>query len=326
MKPVENDPLFLNRRQFLQSIGVACAVAGPTAAMAAEVTPASSAKLPQRALGKTGVQVSALALGGVIGMQLPPSANHDPMAIAETALNLGVTYFDTAPAYNDGQSEKNYGNVLARRRKEVFLATKTGDRTYDGTLRSIEQSLKHLQTDHVDLIQIHGISPTEDLDAWEKPTGVLTALRKLRDQRVTRFIGVTGHDNATRLREAIERYDFDTLLTTLNPVARRKAFREELLPVANRKQMGVIAMKVMGGGNGCLVTGNPLKKVLQRYHDETAHQVGPASLIGYTLSLPVSVAVIGVASVAQLKENVRMVREATPMTLAERRELETAMG
>ncbi len=294
--------------------------------MAAEVTPASSAKLPQRALGKTGVQVSALALGGVIGMQLPPSANHDPMAIAETALNLGVTYFDTAPAYNDGQSEKNYGNVLARRRKEVFLATKTGDRTYDGTLRSIEQSLKHLQTDHVDLIQIHGISPTEDLDAWEKPTGVLTALRKLRDQRVTRFIGVTGHDNATRLREAIERYDFDTLLTTLNPVARRKAFREELLPVANRKQMGVIAMKVMGGGNGCLVTGNPLKKVLQRYHDETAHQVGPASLIGYTLSLPVSVAVIGVASVAQLKENVRMVREATPMTLAERRELETAMG
>ena len=270
--------------------------------------------------------VSALALGGVIGMQLPPSAEHDPVAIAETALNLGVTYFDTAPAYNNGLSETNYVHVLARRRKEVFLATKTGDRTHDGTMRSIEQSLKRLQTDRVDLIQIHGISPTEDLDAWEKPTGVLTALRKLRDQKVTRFIGLTGHDSATRLRESIERYEIDTLLTTLNPVSRRKPFRDELLPVANRKQMGVIAMKVMGGGNGCLVTGNPLKKVLRPYHDETAQQVVPASLIRYTLSLPVSAAVIGVASVEQLRANVRMVREATPMTVAERRELETAMG
>ena len=154
----------MNRREFLKSVAAVCAVAGPSAAPAAEVAsdPEASvgAKLPQRPLGKTGVQVSALALGGVIGMQLPPSAGHDPVAIAETALNLGVTYFDTAPSYNNGQSETNYGHVLARRRKEVFLTTKTGDRTHDGTLRSIEQSLKRLQTDHVDLIQIHGISPT----------------------------------------------------------------------------------------------------------------------------------------------------------------------
>ncbi|HWH71495.1 MAG TPA: aldo/keto reductase, partial [Candidatus Sulfotelmatobacter sp.] len=257
---------------------------------------------------------------------LPPSADHDPAAIAETALNLGVTYFDTAPSYNNGQSETNYGQVLVRRRKELFLATKTDDRTHDGTLRSIERSLKRLQTDHVDLIQIHGISPTEDLDAWEKPAGVLTALRKLRDQKVTRFIGLTGHDSAARLKEAVERYEFDTLLTTLNPVSRRQPFREDLLPVANQKRMGVIAMKVMGGGNGCLVTGNPLKKVLRPYHDETAHQVNPASLIRYTLSLPISVAVIGVASIEQLKANISAVCAATPMTVAERHELENAMG
>jgi uncharacterized protein len=321
---------WLSRREFLKSFTAACAVTGPAAALAADGALSSiakaGAKLPQRPLGKTGVQVSALALGGVIGMQLPPSADHDPTSIAETALDLGVTYFDTAPSYNNGQSETNYGRVLARRRKEVFLATKTGDRTHDGTLRSIEASLKRLQTDRVDLIQIHGISPTEDLDAWDKPAGVLTALRKLRDQKVTRFIGLTGHDIASKLREAIERFEFDTLLTTLNPVSRRLPFRDELLPVANRKQMGVVAMKVMGGGNGCLVTGNPLQKVLRPYHDQTAHQVKPASLIRYTLSLPVSVAVIGVASVEQLKANVRMVREATPMTVAERCELETAMG
>ncbi len=283
-------------------------------------------KLPRRLLGKTGVEVSALALGGVIGMQLPPSADHDPAALAETALDLGITYFDTAPGYNNGQSETNYGQVLARRRREVFLATKTGERTHDGTLRSIEQSLKRLRTDRVDLIQIHGIAANEDLDAWEKPDGVLTALRKLRDQKVTRFIGLTGHESASKLRQAIERYEFDTILTTLNPVSRRETYREDLLPLANRKQMGVIAMKVMGGGNGCLVTGNPLKQVLRPYHDETSHQVSATSLVRYTLSLPISVAVIGVASVDQVRANVRTVREATPMTLAERRDLEQAMG
>jgi hypothetical protein len=319
----------MNRREFLKSVTAVCAVGSQSPALVAAERSSSvqtRLKLPRRLLGKTGVEVSALALGGVIGMQLPPSADHDPVALAETALDLGITYFDTAPAYNNGQSETNYGQVLARRRQEVFLATKTGDRTHDGTLRSIEASLKRLRTDRVDLIQIHGISATEDLDAWEKPAGVLTALRKLRDQKVTRFIGLTGHESASRLRQAIERYEFDTILTTLNPVSRRQAYREDLLPVANRKQMGVIAMKVMGGGNGCLVAGNPLKKVLQPYHDQTAHQVNAASLIRYTLSLPISVAVIGVASVEQLKANLRSVREAMPMTLAERRDLEQAMG
>lgn len=319
----------MNRRNFLKSVTAVCAVSSQAPVLIGANAPSSISvrfKLPRRLLGKTDVEVSALALGGVIGMQLPPSAEHDPAALAEAALDLGITYFDTAPAYNNGQSETNYGQVLARRRKEVFLATKTGDRTCDGTLRSIEASLKRLRTDRVDLIQIHGISPTEDLDAWEKSTGVLTALRKLRDQKVTRFIGVTGHDSAVKLREAIERYDFDTLLTTLNPVSRRQTFREDLLPVANRKQMGVIAMKVMGGGNGCLVTGNPLKKVLRPYHDETAHQAQAASLIRYTLGLPISVAAIGVASIEQLKANIRIVRESTPMAFAERRELETLMG
>ncbi len=328
MKP--SPSAYWSRREFLKSCAAACTLAGPTAALSAPEALSSAAaageKLPHRPLGKTGASVSALALGGVIGMQLPPAADHDPVAIAETALILGVTYFDTAPAYNNGQSETNYGHVLARRRREVFLATKTGDRTHDGTLRSIEQSLKRLQTDHVDLIQIHGISPTEDLDAWDKPTGVLTALRKLRDQKVTRFIGLTGHDSATRLREAIDRYDFDTLLTTLNPVSRRKPFRDDLLPVARRKQMAVMAMKVMGGGNGCFVLGNPLQTKLRPYHDDTPHQVAANRLISYVLSLPVSVAVIGVASVEQLTANVRAVREARPMTLVERGELETAMG
>jgi len=270
--------------------------------------------------------VSILALGGVIGMQLPPSKDHDPAAIAETALDLGITYFDTAPSYNNGQSETNYGQILARRRKEVFLACKTGDRTYDGTMRSVEQSLKRLRTDHLDLLQVHGVSSEEDLPAWGRPGGVYTALQKLCEQKVTRFIGVTGHDNAQILHRAIEMYEFDTLLTTLNPVSRRRPFREGLLPAANEKQMGVIAMKVMGGGNGCLVIGNPYKKVLQAYHDETSHQVQARSLIRYTLGLPISVMVVGVSNIEQLKANVRIVKQIKPMNVVERGELEKVMG
>lgn len=319
----------MNRREFIKSLPAIYVAGQQPVALCADAlnTPTQRGPLlPQRALGKTGVRVSALALGGVIGMQRPPSSDHDPSALAEAALDLGITYFDTAPGYNNGQSETNYGPVLARRRKEVFLATKTGDRTFDGTMRSIEQSLKRLKADNVDLLQIHGISANEDLDAWDKPTGVLTALRKLRDQKVTRFIGLTGHDSASKLRQAIERYEFDTLLTTLNPVSRRQPFRDDLLPLANKKQLGVIAMKVMGGGNGCLVTGNPMQKVLQPYHDQTANQVVASSLVRYTLSLPISVVVIGVANVEQLRANIRVVREAPPMTAVERKELETALG
>ncbi|HWX19220.1 MAG TPA: aldo/keto reductase [Candidatus Binatia bacterium] len=319
----------MNRREFIKSLAVTCALgtqAPRLGAAEAIATKTDSSKLPHRPLGKTGALVSALALGGVIGMQLPPSAEHDPAALAETALDMGITYFDTAPSYNNGQSETNYGQVLARRRKGVFLATKTESRTYDGTMRGLEQSLKRLRTDHVDLIQIHGISANEDLAAWDKPDGVLAALRKLREQKVTRFIGLTGHDSAAKLRQAIEMYELDTLLTTLNPVTRRQPFREELLPVANQKQMGVIAMKVMGGGNGCLVTGNPLNKVLRPYHDQTSHQVAPPHLLRYTLGLPISVAVVGVATVEQLKGNVAIVKEMVPMTLAERKDLEQAMA
>jgi hypothetical protein len=320
----------MKRREFIQAAAVVATMGLKSRVMAApEQSNSASAgqrAIPRHSLGRTGVEVSILALGGVIGMQLPPSEKHDPAAIAETALDLGITYFDTAPSYNNGQSESNYGPVLARRRKEVFLACKTGDRSYDGTMRSVEQSLKRLRTDHIDLLQIHGVSARDDLPAWGKPDGVLPALQKLREQKVTRFIGVTGHDNADMLRRAIEMYEFDTLLTTLNPTSHRRPFREELLPVAGRKQMGVIAMKVMGGGNGCLVAGNPSKKLLQPYHDQTDHQVNAPSLIRYTLSLPISVAVIGVASIDQLKANIAVVKEAMPMTVVERQELEKVVG
>jgi uncharacterized protein len=319
----------MKRREFIKSVAALSVVlpgTGSAVQLASEPSPPRVSLLPQRLLGKTGVKVSALALGGVIGMQLPRSEHHDPAAVADAALDLGITYFDTAPSYNKGQSETNYGEVLVRRRQEVFLACKTGDRTYDGTMRSVEQSLKRLRTDHLDLLQVHGVSEKDDVPAWGTPSGVWTALEKLRDQKVIRFRGVTGHETASKLREAIQLYPFDTLLTTLNPVSRRRPYREQLLTLARKKEMGILAMKVMGGGNGCLVTGNPLKQVLLPYHDDTSHQVQSSTLLRYALGLPITAAVVGVASVVQLRENVQTVRDAQPMALAERQELETLLG
>ena len=120
-------------------------------------------------------------------------------------------------------------------------------------------------------------------------------------------------------------YEFDTLLTTLNPVNRRRPYREELLALANRKRMGVIAMKVMGGGNGCLAAGNPYRKVLRPYHDQTEHQVQHSDLIRYSLGLQVSAAVIGVANPSQLIANAA-VTHASPLDHAARRELEHLVG
>jgi aryl-alcohol dehydrogenase-like predicted oxidoreductase len=315
----------MRRRDFVKAIAALSATGLTSGTQGAERPshpPGENVPVPRRQLGQTGVEVSCLGLGGVIGMQLPPSQSHDPVALAEMALDLGVTYLDTAPSYNRGQSELNYGRALQQRRNEVFLATKTEERTYDGTMKGVEQSLARLRTDHVDLLQIHAVGPRDDPRSWASPRGVLTALQKLREQKVIRFFGVTGHDSAEALRQAIEMYEFDTPLTTLNPVDRRRPFREGLLAAASRKGMGIIAMKVMGGGNGCLVAGNPVRKVLRPYHDDTVHQVDAAALIRYTLGLPIAAALIGVASPAQLTANVHVVREAKFMSLVDRQKLE----
>jgi uncharacterized protein len=246
--------------------------------------------------------------------------------LAEAALDLGIKYFDTAPSYNNGQSESNYGQVVGRRRNEVFLSCKTDKRTYDGAMRSVEESLKRLRTDHFDLLQVHGTKKDEDLAVWGKPDGVLTALHKLRDQKVTRLIGVTGHEDAEVMRRAIEMYEFDTILTTFNPTERRRPFRESVLPVAVKKQMGIMAMKVMGGGVGSLAAGNPAKNAGTWYYDETPRQVDANMLIRYVLGLPITVTIVGMASIDQLKANIATVRDFQPLTAAERESLEKEMA
>lgn len=312
----------MDRRCFLKCAAAAGGLAWTLPLRAAE---GSAAALPTRPLGHTGVQVTVLALGGYTGMKEPRTDKFDPVELANAAIDQGIRYFDSAPAYGNGQSEQNYGEVLAHRRAEVFLAAKTGQRTYDGAMREFETSLKRLRTDHVDLLQIHGIRVGEDLNAWGKPDGVVRALERLRSEKSVRFIGVTGHESADLMCQAITIYDFDTVLTTYNPTIKRKPYRDRVLPLALGKRMGILAMKVFGGELGSLAAGNPLKNDGKPNHDDAPRQAAAAELIRYVLGLPIATAVVGIGSLEELRINVAAARQ-TPLSEREREALEARMN
>jgi len=316
----------MKRRDFLKSTA-GVVVSLPLASQTLLPDYPQSARLPRRLLGRTGVEVSALALGGAGGMSQERSADHDPVAIAERAIELGINYFDTAPGYGRGRSETYMGPVVKAHRDDIFLASKVHyPRGYDNAMSSIEGSLERLRTDHIDLLQIHMVREEEDVSGWDEKDGVYRALQELKEQKVIRFIGITGHYTTGPLIEAIKLYDFDTVLATLNPTSNRKDYREKLLPVALEKNMGIVAMKVFGGGNGGLATGNPKEQKMREYHDDTPNQVTASELVRYVLGLPISTATVGVDSIAQLEANVKIAVETEPLTVNERRELEVLLG
>jgi len=320
----------MDRRKFTQSIATitAAGVAGFSfvSEIAGNVPAPAKDKIPKRTLGKTGVKVSCLIIGGVSGMMAVPTREFDPSEMAEAALNAGINYFDTAVSYNNGQSEINFGKIAAVRRNEIFLSTKTTNRSYDGAMRELEASLKRLQTDHLDLWNVHGVSAEEDLTRWGKHDGCLSAFYKMRDEKVIRFIGVTGHSDADTMNRAIDMYPFDTILTTFNPVPRRKPFKDLVLPNAITKNMGTVCMKVMGGGGGGLALGNPIVTAGNKnwYWDETPYQAEARELIRYALGLPVSCAVVGVKNMKELEINIAAAKM-TPMSKEEQINLEKLM-
>jgi predicted aldo/keto reductase-like oxidoreductase len=237
------------------------------------------------------------------------------------AIDLGITYIDTAHAYGDGRSEERVGRVMATRRKEVTLATKLSARTADQARRQIELSLKRLRTDHLDVLHIHDLKSAEDLAAIEAHGGVLEALHEAREQKTTRAIGITCHANPAALRTALERHDFDCTQMALNAGLARMAdapggmkatpmgdasFERLALPVATRKHIGVIAMKVFGQEQ--LLGAAPVEK-----------------LLSYALSLPVSLASVGMPQLEHIERNVVLARAFTPMSTRQRRQLEESI-
>jgi aryl-alcohol dehydrogenase-like predicted oxidoreductase len=260
--------------------------------------------LPTRPLGKTGQAVTLFGLGGE-GVLRTQGRWQEAAAVIQRALDLGVNYFDTAPAY--AGSINYYGATLCERRREIFLASKTHDRTRDGSLRLLEESLRRLRTDHLDLWQLHDLRTAGDLRRVFGKSGALEALIQARAEGRVRFVGLTGHFDPAILSQALKLFPFDTVLMALNAAdIHRRAFLSSVLPQAQALGMGVIGMKVCAQGR----------------------LLGPGKLtmdeaLGYVLSLPgVSVAIVGCRTPQEVEDNVRIIREFTPFTGERMLELE----
>lgn len=263
-----------------------------------------SGSLPRRPLGGTGHVATLFGLGGE-GVLRTDGRAAEAVGVIERALDLGVNYFDTAPAY--ASSRDYYGAALGERRREIFLASKTHDRTRDGSLRLLDDSLRRLRTDYLDLWQLHDLRSRADLDRIFGPGGAIEALVRARDERRVRHLGITGHHDPAILLEALRRFEFDTLLVAVNPAdVHRLSFIQTVLPEAARRGLGVIAMKVCC--QGVLLSKGGLSM---------------DDCLGYALSLPgVCTAVVGCWTPEEVEDNARIVREFVPFDDARMRELE----
>jgi aryl-alcohol dehydrogenase-like predicted oxidoreductase len=301
----------MNRRQFLGAVAAGVLTSPALATV-------QSTHLPFRSLGRTGIQVPILGFGSGSRFLM---YQEDDKAIAalNRAIDLGITYIDTAHSYGDGKSEERVGRVMATRRKEVVLATKIAGRTADEGRRQIELSLKRLQTDRLDVLHIHALKDLKDLEAIEARGGVLEALHEARDQKITRAIGITCHADPSALQTALERHDFDCTQMALNaglasmtegmkivPVG-AASFERLALPVATRKHMGVIAMKVFG-------------------QEQLVGAASPEKLLAYALSLPVSLASVGMPQLELIERNAGHARSFTSMSPRERSRLVDSIG
>ena len=261
-------------------------------------TDKSSVKIPRRKLGKTGYKTGIFSLGGEAAVE-QSSRPEQAQKIVNRALDLGVNYIDTAPSYGRGGSETNIGAVMKERREEVFLATKTHDRTYSGTLRLFERSLERLNTDYIDLYQIHSIRTESDLKRIFSSTGTLKAMEKLKEEGTIKNIGITGHYSPEILLKAIKSYDFDCLLMTLNGGdIHYRPFGKEILSTAVEKKLGIIAMKVAAKG-----------RIFKQGGITSMKQA-----LGYTLTFPVSTAIVGISSISELEENVEIAKNFKPFS------------
>lgn len=271
-------------------------------------------KIPQRPLGKTGETVGIYSLGAQATVE-QVGMKEQALAIVNRCLDLGINYIDTSAWYGKdgnnsegdhlrGTSERYVGEVMKTRRSEVFLATKTHDRSYDGAMRHLESSLKNLQTDVIDLWQIHNIKPhgEEDIDHIFSDEGCMKALIKAQEEKTARFLGITGHADPDPMKEMVDRYPFDAVLMPLNAADKHyNSYIEKLLPTAVEKEMGIIGMKIPARDrifdHGGILT---MKEAMS-----------------YSMSLPISTIIVGIDNLTELEENVQIAQEFEPLTADE---------
>jgi len=327
---MKQPPSFPNRRGFLKTGGALGAGVLAHEARAATkqlpalpVNPKTQASMPTRNLGKTGYKVGIFSLGGQSAIEQPN--NFDvAVPLIERALDLGVNFIDTAPRYGlpERWSEQYIGRVMQHRRNDVFLATKSRERTRDGALRDIEQSLKLMKTDHLDLWLLHNIGIPEEVNAVFAKGGAMEAFTQMHDQRVVRFLGVAAHYHPEPIIDLLNRHPFDATILALNAADTHNphSFTDKLLPLALEKQMGIIGMKIAARGRILSSWTPPPIEQQRRSWEGVATRPGTLNIrdaMRYTLSLPVSTVIVGCDSISQLEENVQIAREFTPLSKAQ---------
>jgi aryl-alcohol dehydrogenase-like predicted oxidoreductase len=296
------------RRQFLGGLAGLAGLAGavPFAAppnLLGQEKPAADRPLPRRKLGKTGLEVTIIGLGGwhlgSIGDQKHATA------LVRRAYDLGINFFDCAWNYHDGRSETFLGAALNGIRDEVWVMTKSEERTRGGAARQIDESLKRLRTDRIDLWQFHAIDSPQDAASIFARGGAMEAAEKaLRDGKIL-HIGVTGHTDPAAHLLALDDPRIEAIQMPLNPIDfHYESFQKEPLAKAREKGVGVIAMKTLSFGNAL-----------------TENLYTVAEAFRYVWALEPDVLVSGVTSLEQLEENVALAKSSTPMPERERRAL-----
>jgi aryl-alcohol dehydrogenase-like predicted oxidoreductase len=252
--------------------------------------------------------VRAVSLGGE-GILRTRGRAREAVPVILEALRLGVRYCDTAPAY--AQSQDYYGaafrEVGLRGRAGVFLASKTHERTRDGALHLLDDSLRRLGTGWLDLWQMHDLRSSAEVDVLCRKGGALEAALEAKADGRVRFIGLTGHHDPRVLLEAMARFDFDSVLVPINPAdPRRNPFVPTVVAEARRRGMGVVGMKSLAAG--LLVEAAP-----------------PSELLRYTATFADTV-IVGCSSVAEVRANLAVADEFSPMSEAEQRALEARVA
>jgi aryl-alcohol dehydrogenase-like predicted oxidoreductase len=263
----------------------------------------SGGEVPKRPLGRTGLQVSALGIGGYhLGSA---KSDADANQIINEALDAGVNFFDNAWEYHQGLSEERLGRALKGKRDRAVVMTKvcTHGRDKNAAMRQIEESLTRLQTDHLDLWQIHEVIYENDPDLIFAPNGAAEALLQARQQGKVRFLGFTGHkDPSIHLKMLSHNFPFDTVQMPLNCLdATFRSFETNVLPEVNRRGMAALGMKSLGGSGELVREGAVVVTMGLRY----------------AMSLPVAVTISGIDSLDVLHQNLEVARNFHPLSAAE---------
>jgi predicted aldo/keto reductase-like oxidoreductase len=254
---------------------------------------------PKRSLGKTGVEVTLLGLGGK-GVLRTFNREKEAVPLIQRAIDLGITYFESARAY--AGSESYYGRALGERRKDIFLTGKSHERTAEGALKHLETTLQNMKSDFLDLWIVHDVRTNFDLDLIFGPKGAIKAFEAAQRNKLIRFIGISGHRNPAILSKALDLYPFDVVLIPINPAEPHYwSFLHGILPKARKKGMGILGMKTFSRGRSIKLFG------VESTED----------FLRFALTQPISTVVVGCETIEQLETNAQIAKSFQPMSRQE---------